>query len=82
LKWYYHASVLGGENTTDHQTAKDHGLDVQRTKDASEDMDRYLPGLRHSGSSGSHHLNPAAFIPPVIDEEESTDNKRKWRMRR
>jgi len=28
-----------------------------------------------------NHLNPAVFIPPVSDEEEVTDNKRKWKNR-
>lgn len=72
----------GGENSPDNQTAKDHGDDLQRTKDGSEDLDHHLPGLRHPGSSGSHHPDPAAFIPPVSDEDEATDNKRKWRMKR
>lgn len=48
--------------------AKDPDPDIQRTKDATEDLDRHLPGFRHTGSSGSHHPNPAAFIPPVSEE--------------
>jgi hypothetical protein len=75
------ASGTGSENSTDHPTANEHGLDVQRAKDASEDLDRHLPGVRHTGSSGSHHINPAAFISLVSDEDEVTDNKRKWKNR-
>jgi hypothetical protein len=77
---HFQNAGIGGANSPAKQTANEHGLDLQRAKDASEDMDRHLHGLRHTGSSGSHHVNPAAFIPPV-SEEEATDNKRKLKNR-
>jgi hypothetical protein len=33
-------------------------------------------------ADGSHHVNPAVFIPPVSDEDEVVDGKGKWRMKR
>jgi hypothetical protein len=78
---HYQSTGIGGANSPAKQTANEHGFDVQRAKDASEDMDRHLSGLRYSGSSGGHHVNPVAFIPPVSDEEDATDNKRKWKNR-
>ncbi len=72
---------IGGANSPAKQTANEHGFDLQRAKDASEDLDHHLSGLRHSGSSGGNHVNPAAFILPVSDEDEATDRKRKWKNR-